>query len=49
MLKSSFLMEFEQRVLIKYLRFKGLKLSDIYDKLVFTFDDEVYTFASAEH
>jgi hypothetical protein len=36
----------EQRVLIKYLLFKKLKLFDIHYKFVFTFGEEAYILAS---
>jgi hypothetical protein len=42
-------MELEQRLLIKYLRFKGLKLFDIHYELGLTFGEEAYTLASVRH
>jgi hypothetical protein len=39
-------MEVEQRVIIKFLRFKGTKLRDIQQKLTLVFGEEVYALAS---
>jgi hypothetical protein len=47
--KSSFWIELEERVLIKYLRLKGLKPLDIHHELVLTFGGEVCTLASVKH
>jgi hypothetical protein len=48
-LKSSFRMEIEQRILIKYLRFKGMKLFDTGHKFVLAFDKKAYIYASVKH
>jgi hypothetical protein len=42
-------MKLEQNILIKYLWFKGLKLLDIYYKLVRIFGKETYTYALIKH
>jgi hypothetical protein len=39
-------MEVEQRVIIKFLRFKGIKLHDIQHKLTLVFGEEVYALSS---
>jgi hypothetical protein len=44
-----FWMELEQRILIKFLGFRELKLLDIYYELVFTFAEEVHTLALVKH
>jgi hypothetical protein len=41
-------MEVEQRVIIKFLRFKGMKLRDIHHELTLVFGEEAYTFASVK-
>jgi transposase len=42
-------MEVEQRVIIKFLRFKGMKLRDIHHELTLAFGGEAYTLASVKH
>jgi hypothetical protein len=42
-------MELEQRALIKYLRFKGLKLFHIHHELIFTFAEKAHTLVSRKH
>jgi hypothetical protein len=49
MSRSSFQKDAEQRVLIKYVRFKRVKLFYIYRELIFTFGEERATHASAKH
>jgi hypothetical protein len=39
-------MEVGQRVIIKFLKFKRMKLRDIHHKLTRVFDEEAYTLAS---
>jgi hypothetical protein len=46
MLRISFRMEVEQCVIIKFLRFKGMKLRDIHHELTEVFGEEAYTLAS---
>jgi hypothetical protein len=41
-------MEIEQRMIIKFLRFKRMKLHDIHHELTLVFDEEAYTFASVK-
>jgi hypothetical protein len=42
-------MEVEQRVIIKFLRFKRMKLRDIHHELTLIFSEEAYTLASVNH
>jgi hypothetical protein len=42
-------MEFEQCILMKYLRFKKLKIFDIHHEFILTFGEKVCTFASVKH
>jgi hypothetical protein len=45
-LRISFRIEVEQRVIIKFLRFKRIKLRVIQHELTLVFDEEVYALAS---
>jgi hypothetical protein len=47
-LRISFRMEVEQRVIIKFLRFKRMKLCDIHYQLTLVFGEEAYTLASVK-
>jgi hypothetical protein len=42
-------MELEQRIQIKSLQFKGLKLLSIHSEFVLVFDEEAYTLGSRKH
>jgi hypothetical protein len=42
-------MDVEQRVIIKFLRLKGMKLIEIHEELVHAFGEESYTLASVKH
>jgi hypothetical protein len=46
--RISFRTEAEQRVIIKFLRFKGMKLRHIHHEFTLVFDEEAYTLASVK-
>jgi hypothetical protein len=46
MLRISFRIEIEQRMIMKFLQFKRMKLCDIHHELTLVFDEEVYPLAS---
>jgi hypothetical protein len=49
MSRLSFDMQPEQCALIKYLRFKQLKLLDIHHEFLFIFGEKMYTIVSVKH
>jgi hypothetical protein len=47
--RNLFRMNVEQRVIIKFLRFKRMKLVDIHYELTIAFSEEVYTLTSVRY
>jgi hypothetical protein len=49
MLRISFQIDLKQCIIIKFLRFKWIKLLDIHHELTLSFNREAYTLASIKH